>query len=166
MMGICPMCCLEPCRCGDAMLGSGNQDSSAERAQTTQQERSAKDNSLELQVSQLQEENQARQQEIESTHDRMTALLLRAESAEALAASLKEENQRLREERTLHDGEPVVNIRYSRFVELESAEALAVREKRFSELIATELDHYAQKVAKRVLSKALSGKMTGAVSID
>jgi len=32
-------------------------------------------------------------------------------------------------------------------------------EARFAELISTELDHYAQKIAKRVLRKALSGKI-------
>lgn len=32
-------------------------------------------------------------------------------------------------------------------------------EAKFAELISTELDHYAQKIAKRVLRKALGGKI-------
>jgi hypothetical protein len=39
-------------------------------------------------------------------------------------------------------------------------------ESRFSELIATELDHYAQKIAKRVLRKALGGKIAERSSAD
>lgn len=39
-------------------------------------------------------------------------------------------------------------------------------EARFAELISTELDHYAQKIAKRVLRKALGGKIAERSSAD
>lgn len=99
MIGICPVCCLEPCRCGDAQIGRGTPDASAERAQATPSLEDAKEQLTRIFYENALYGGRSLTQEARA----VDALILAAQSPLLQQVSqLQEENQRLRKEIALN----------------------------------------------------------------